>query len=258
MLLATHHSAAPSHTRSLLLLLSPIPTMNDFDGLFSDFGLKPQGKSAPMAPPSKGSSNADPLNFDFGSSRSASTFDDLLAGAGSGSDTHRADSPFDLDSMYGGPPARSTSSPPPVYDKPVYDDDIFDGVPGMKTTSKVRFDDVFATTESGGSAAAFDDIFGGFGKEPKSSGGKRSEKDAKGASDFDDLLAGFGHSRAPSSGRYIYMCVCELVTRVLLQLALPSVVVFMVLTFYLMRKEVVCGCVFSVLYHAQLSERAGI
>ncbi|ESW31865.1 hypothetical protein PHAVU_002G274800 [Phaseolus vulgaris] len=175
--------------------------MNDFDGLFtSDFGLKPQGKSAPMAPPSKGSSNADPLNFDFGSSRSASTFDDLLAGAGS--DTRRADSPFDLDSMYGGPPARSTSSPPPVYDKPVYDDDIFDGVPGMKTTSKVRFDDVFATTESGGSAAAFDDIFGGFGKEPKSSGGKRSEKDAKGASDFDDLLAGFGHSRAPSSGRH--------------------------------------------------------
>ncbi|CAJ1937767.1 unnamed protein product [Sphenostylis stenocarpa] len=174
--------------------------MNDFDGLFTtDFGLKPKGKSAPMAPSSKGSSNAAPLNFDFGS-RSAPNFDDLLASAGS--DTRRTDSPFDLDSMYGGPPARSSSSPPPVYDKPVYDDDIFDGVPGLKSTSKVKFDDVFATTESGGGSAAFDDLLGGFGKEPKSSGGKRSEKDAKGASDFDDLLAGFGHSRSPSSGRH--------------------------------------------------------
>ncbi|XP_014523783.1 auxilin-related protein 2 isoform X1 [Vigna radiata var. radiata] len=174
--------------------------MNDFDGLFtSDFGLKPQGKSAPMAPSSKGSSKGAPLNFDFGS-RSASNFDDLLAGTGS--DTRRADSPFDLDSMYGGPPTRSSSSPPPVYDKPVYDDDIFDGVPGMKSTSRVKFDDVFATTERGGSDAAFDDLLGGFGKEPKSSGGKRSEKDAKGASDFDDLLAGFGHSGTPSTGRH--------------------------------------------------------
>ncbi|XP_027921649.1 auxilin-related protein 2-like [Vigna unguiculata] len=174
--------------------------MNDFDGLFtSDFGLKPQGKSAPMAPSSKGSSKAAPINFDFGS-RSASNFDDLLAGAGS--DTRRADSPFDLDSMYGGPPARSASSPPPVYDKPVYDDDIFDGVPGMKSSSKVKFDNVFATTERGGSDAVFDDLLGGFGKEPKSSGGKRSEKDAKGASDFDDLLAGFGHRGTPSTGRH--------------------------------------------------------
>ncbi|RDX74542.1 Auxilin-related protein 2, partial [Mucuna pruriens] len=192
--------------------------MNDFDGLFtSDFGLKPQGKSAPMAPPSKGSSNAAPLNFDFGSrsarasnsdslfgssappkSRDAAAFDDLLAG----SDSRRADSPFDFDSMYGGPPARSTNSPPPVYDKPVYDDDIFDGVPGLKSTSNAKFDNVFAS-EGGGGAAAFDDLLGGFGKEPKSSGGKKPEKDGKGVSDFDDLLAGFGNSRSSSSsGRH--------------------------------------------------------
>ena len=182
--------------------------MNDFDGLLTtDFGLKPQGKSAPMAPQSKGSSNSASLNLDFGS-RSSSNFDDLLAGAGS--DNRRSDSPFDLDSMYGGPPARSANSPPPpVYDKPVYDDDIFDGVPGLKSTSKVKFDDVFATTaESGGGAAAFDDLLGGFGKESKSSDGKRSEKDGKGVSDLDDLLAGFGHSRSSSGGRYIYASVC--------------------------------------------------
>nr|KYP38410.1 UBA domain-containing protein 7 [Cajanus cajan] len=179
--------------------------MNDFDGLFtSDFGLKPQGKSAPMAPKQSSNAASVPLNFDFGSRSSASRrdakpFDDLLAGAGS--DNRRVGSAFDLDSMYGGPPARSANSPPPpVYDKPVYDDDIFDGVPGLKTTSsKVKFDDFFAaTSEGGGGAAAFDDLLGGFGNEPKSSGGKRSEKDGKGVSDFDDLLAGFGNS----SGRH--------------------------------------------------------
>ncbi|XP_027339781.1 auxilin-related protein 2-like isoform X2 [Abrus precatorius] len=187
--------------------------MNDFDGLFnsSDFGLKPQpqGKSAPMASAPKGSSNfhsGSRSDSVFGSSASgnnqnAAAFDDLLAGAGS--DTRRAGSPFDLDSMYGRPsadfPSRSANSP--VYDKPVYDDDIFDGVPGLKSTSKVNFDDVFvsATSESGsGGAAAFDDLLGGFGKESKSSGKKRSEKDDKGVSDFDDLLAGFGSSRSSS------------------------------------------------------------
>ncbi|KAL2342892.1 hypothetical protein Fmac_004177 [Flemingia macrophylla] len=176
--------------------------MNDFDGLFtSDFGLKPQGKSAPMAPKPSSNASSVPLNFDFGSSaprRDAKAFDDLLAGAGS--DSRRADSPFDFDSMYAGPPARSSNSPPPpVYDKPVYDDDIFDGVPGLNTSSsKVKFDDVFAATSdgagAGAAAAAFDDLLGGFGKEPKSSGGNRSEKDGKGGSDFDDLLAGFGNS----------------------------------------------------------------
>ncbi|KAG5014355.1 hypothetical protein AAZX31_08G002300 [Glycine max] len=195
MLFPSHHHTIPLHPHT------PDPTMNDFDGLFtSDFGLKPQGKSAPMAPQSKGSSNSASLNLDFGS-RSSSNFDDLLAGAGS--DNRRSDSPFDLDSMYGGPPARSTNSPPPpVYDKPVYDDDIFDGVPGLKSTSKVKFDDVFATTTESGRGAAFDDLLGGFGKESKSSDGKRSEKDGKGVSDLDDLLAGFGHSRSSSGGRH--------------------------------------------------------
>lgn len=89
-----------------------------------------------------------------------------------------------------------------MYDKPVYDDDIFDGVPGLKSTSKVEYDDVFAS-EGGGGSDAFGDLLGGFGKEPKSSDRKRSEKDDKGVPDFDDLLAGFGSSTRPSSNRYI-------------------------------------------------------
>ncbi|KAJ1405032.1 Chaperone J-domain superfamily [Sesbania bispinosa] len=181
--------------------------MNDFDGLLaSDFGFKPQGKSAPMAPQPKGSSNlpkTSSLNFDFGSrtsdslfgssnKRDAGAFDDLFTGAGS--KPRGADAPFDLDSMFRGPgggdfPSRSTNSPPPVYDKPVYDDDVFDGVPGLKSSSKVKFDDVFAS--AGTEGGAFDDLLGGLGKESK-----RSEKDDKGVPDFDDLLAGFGSSKA--------------------------------------------------------------
>ena len=186
--------------------------MNDFDGLWpSDFALKPQGKSAPMASSSKASSNnanSTSLNFDFGSStvrhnRDAGSLDDLFTTTGS--KPRGADAPFDLDSMFPGSgrdfASRSgNSSPPPVYDKPVYDDDVFEGVPGLKSTAKVNLDDVFASpkTESG----AFDDLLGGFGKDSKGSGRKGSEKEDKGASDFDDLLPGFGSSRPQSSDRH--------------------------------------------------------
>ncbi|XP_061346827.1 auxilin-related protein 2-like [Gastrolobium bilobum] len=195
--------------------------MNDFDGLLaSDFGFKPQGKSAPMAPPPKGSSN---LKFDFGSrsnslhadsifgssgtrkNHDADGFGDLFAGGGS--ERRGADAPFNLDSAYsradGDFGSRSANSPPPVYDKPVYDDDIFDGVPGLKsTTAKVKYNDVFASSATPeGGVGAFDDLLGGFGRQSKSSGGKRSEKDNKGVPDFDDLLAGFRSSK-PSGDRH--------------------------------------------------------
>jgi hypothetical protein len=200
---------------------SSTTTMNDFDGLLaSDFGLKPQGKSAPMAPQPKSSSNhpnSTSLNFDFGSrsvrtsdslygsstvrhNRDTGSFDDLFT-TSTGSKPRGADAPFDLDSMFpGSGTSRSgNSSPPPVYDKPVYDDDVFDGVPGLKSTGKDNFENVFASpkTESG----AFDDLLGGFGKESKGSSKKGSEKVNKRGSDFDDLLPGFGSSRSPSSDR---------------------------------------------------------
>ncbi|KAE9587350.1 hypothetical protein Lal_00004683 [Lupinus albus] len=92
--------------------------------------------------------------------------------------------------------------------KPVYDDDhdIFHGIPGLKTTTKVTYDDVFASIDSaakgssGGGDGVFDDIFGGFGKSKGSSfGGMRLEKDEKGVGDFDDLIPGFGSSESTSN-----------------------------------------------------------
>ncbi|KAL1301166.1 hypothetical protein HN51_045808 [Arachis hypogaea] len=208
--------------------------MNDFDGLLAtDFGFKPQGKSAPMAA-SKGSSNfataSSSLNFDLGSkpprtsnsfsggtdslfsdhkTQDSGGFGDIFGGSARFADKSdgrgTSDAAFNLDSMFSS--SRSVNLPP-VYDKPVYDDDIFDGVPGLKSTtssSKAAYEDVFAGASggSGSGGSAFDDLLGGFGKaeqDSKSSSGRRLEKEDKGVADFDELLPGFGSSKSSNDG----------------------------------------------------------
>ncbi|KAB2618969.1 auxilin-related protein 2-like [Pyrus ussuriensis x Pyrus communis] len=214
--------------------------MNDFEGLLaSDFGFKPSGKSAPMSA-SSANSSSKPSNFDLGStgtSRSARAsnsfsgsiaddrdsifgsskgqdFGDILGGSArySGKLQSRGeDAAFNFDSMFGGSadsvPKSSSTNSGPVYDKPVYDDDIFVGVPGLKSTAaKVKYEDIFSSVTSPPSkgssrTSGFDDILGGFGKaEPhlKSSGTRGSDKVEKGLPGFDDLLPGFGGGNAPS------------------------------------------------------------
>ncbi|XP_047147952.1 auxilin-related protein 2-like [Vigna umbellata] len=177
--------------------------MNDFDGLLtSDFGFKPQGKSAPMAAPKASSNNSSSLNFDLGSrsarasnslaghdSVNAASFDDLFSGGG------KSDASYDFDSVFrGSADFRSKSVNLPAHDKPVYDkpmhdddDDIFDGVPGLKSSSKFSYGDVLTP-------AAFDDLLGGLGKS------KPSEKKERGVADFDDLIPGFGSSKVSTDG----------------------------------------------------------
>ncbi|KAJ1391505.1 Chaperone J-domain superfamily [Sesbania bispinosa] len=140
---------------------------------------------------SKGSSNfnnTSSLNFDLGS-RSTSSSNQHSSAAGF-DDLFGASSPFNSSSTDFA--ASKSVNLPPVYDKPIYDDDIFDGVPGLKSSSssKVPYDDVFASPA--GNAAAFDDLLGGFNQS------KRSEKDDKGVADFDDLIPGFGSSKHSS------------------------------------------------------------
>ncbi|XP_047147951.1 auxilin-related protein 2-like [Vigna umbellata] len=177
--------------------------MNDFDGLLtSDFGFKPQGKSAPMAAPKASSNNSSSLNFDLGSrsarasnslaghdSVNAASFDDLFSGGG------KSDASYDFDSVFRGSAdfrSKSVNLPAhdkPVYDKPMHDDDedIFDGVPGLKSSSKFSYGDVLTP-------AAFDDLLGGLGKS------KPSEKKERGVADFDDLIPGFGSSKVSTDG----------------------------------------------------------
>ncbi|MQL92975.1 hypothetical protein Taro_025620 [Colocasia esculenta] len=169
--------------------------MDEFPGLLSrDFGLRPQGKAAPMSA-SKSSDFGSASGF--GSTGGGMGFPADLLGGGRRDDGDdiffggggaRAQPPkyvsasagFASDPFFSMGAAKTESSPSvdagfsasmPVYDKPVYDDDdgdIFSGVPGMKKSSSA-------------SAAARKDVFSPPAYE-------------------DDLLASLGGSRPASRG----------------------------------------------------------
>ncbi|RZC17582.1 Auxilin-related protein 2 isoform A [Glycine soja] len=173
--------------------------MNDFDGLLAtDFGFKPQGKSAPMAASKVSSNNkTSSLNFDLGSrsTRTSNSSVNAAAAAASFDDLFGDSSVFRASADFRSKSVNVPVHDGPVFDKPVYDDDddIFDGVPGLKSSSKVSYDDVFAPGGSAAAAAAFDDLLGRLGK---------SEKVEKGAADFDDLIPGFRSSKASTDGLF--------------------------------------------------------
>ncbi|GJM95485.1 hypothetical protein PR202_ga12225 [Eleusine coracana subsp. coracana] len=185
--------------------------MDDFQGLLArDFGLRPQGKAAPMAAArssaSSGSARPNPRSTPApAAAPSAPSYDDLFGSAAASAPPKSGPSPSaSLDSIFdsfkepsaAGPPPKPKHSSMPVYDKPVYDDDIFDGVPGVKSSS-ARYDDVFA-----GSSAAppvYDDLLAGLGKKSEAREGsaveeKRRREPASASTGFDDLIPGFGGS----------------------------------------------------------------
>ncbi|VYS62455.1 unnamed protein product [Arabidopsis thaliana] len=209
--------------------------MDDFTGLLArDFGLKPQGKSAPMA--SQSNSSAADFNT-FASSYSFATaagkksdslpvfddpgrdgddllFKDVFSGPpppkyGSSSGDSRSPSApaFDYDAMFKEPKSKSASSMP-VYDKPVYDDeDVFESIPELKIPStssqSARFENVFSSISSSPTkhrkqnSSPFDDLMGNnLGKK-----GADSDREEKGSSIFDDLIPGFGRTSSPPSKR---------------------------------------------------------
>lgn len=125
-------------------------------------------------------------------------------------------------------PILDTFSKGPVFDTPVYDDDIFEGIPGVRSSSNVKFDDVFASVPSDrthvapppayddllgslGSGSArvdrspvaspppYDDLLGGFASGLRKDGQDQGSVKTKGPdlSGFDDLLPGFGSSAPP-------------------------------------------------------------
>ncbi|KAJ9169882.1 hypothetical protein P3X46_018030 [Hevea brasiliensis] len=224
--------------------------MDDFPGLLArDFGFKPQGKSAPMAPSRNTNTNTNTfssVNFGLGSSasahsrsssasnKSAPIFDDhdhdrdvsdgLLfndvfggppkyaesRGGGAGGGINSSSSAFDYDSIFKDQNAKSSSLP--VFDKPVYDDDIFDGLPGLKSSSvgpqSAKFDDAFTSIGTASSpkrraqnnSSPFDDLLENLGKKETESRRETAKADKDSAA-FDDLLPGFGRSSSPSIPR---------------------------------------------------------
>ncbi|VAI28559.1 unnamed protein product [Triticum turgidum subsp. durum] len=179
--------------------------MDDFQGILArDFGLRPKGKAAPMS----AARAAAPSGSAWDSTRSAAaaapsapSYDDLF-GAPSSAPPPKPTQPTSIDSMFDSFAEPSASAAPPkpkhssmpVFDKPVYDDDIFDGVPGVKSSS-VRYDDVFAGNHA--PAPADDDLLAGFGTKsvarevPED---KWKPGPAAASAGFDDLFAGIGRS----------------------------------------------------------------
>lgn len=223
--------------------------MDDFPGILArDFGYKPQGKSAPMAPPrnTNTTTSFSSVNFGLGSgaapvhsrsssasSKSAPIFDDhdrspsdgLLfndvfggppkyaesrGGGGGGGGTNSSSSAFDYDSIFKDQNAKSASLP--VFDKPVYDDDMFDGLSGLKSAStgpqSAKFDDVLASIGTSSSpkhraqnnSLPLDDLLGNLGKKETESR-RETAKAENDSAMFDDLLPGFGRSSSPNISR---------------------------------------------------------
>lgn len=90
-----------------------------------------------------------------------------------------------------------------MFDKPVYDDDLFNGVPGMKSSS-VKYDDVFnsmSDLSNHVSSPPYDDLLENLGKampKSKAAGDKRSgEQEDQDLSGFEELIPGFGGSSPP-------------------------------------------------------------
>lgn len=190
--------------------------------LARDFGLGTRGKSNPMrSAPADRRSNDDSL------------FSDVFGGQpkhapssnSSSNNKHWPVSDFDYDSIFkssAGSEQKSSSSGSnipsslPVYDKPVYDEDIFDGLPGLKSksaASTVKFDDdVFATISSPqtsktrNQSSDIDDFLGNLRMNEKvgENNMSHSAKSNPSPKGFDDLLAGFGSVSSAASNRYYF------------------------------------------------------
>ncbi|KAJ6334294.1 hypothetical protein OIU78_011232 [Salix suchowensis] len=123
---------------------------------------------------------------------------------------------FDHDSIFKEQNSKSASLP--IFDKPVYDDDIFDGLPGLKSSSSdggsasaPKFDDAFRSVSSPPKqqqhgrpvrdSSPFDDLLGNLGKKETESKRERGRVDKDSAA-FDDLLPGFGRPSSPAVNRY--------------------------------------------------------
>ncbi|KAI3829900.1 hypothetical protein L1987_04031 [Smallanthus sonchifolius] len=165
--------------------------MDEFGMFAKDFGFRPQGKSAPMKP-SGGDRRRRPAS-------SSTTFD---------YDSFFKDSVSANNNETKSKPKSSNS---PVYDKPLYDDDAFDGLPGINSKSvsssaSTRYEDnVFASmttspSKQGQQSDQFDDLLGNLGRTEKAEPARhRSDKSSKG---LDDLIPGFGSSSPASSSRW--------------------------------------------------------
>ncbi|KAJ8559416.1 hypothetical protein K7X08_003474 [Anisodus acutangulus] len=175
--------------------------MDDLDVLARDFGFRPAGKSAPMR--SDGGDQRRSSSVRSSSSASSPLYDDDVFGGPSkytkpsnNNNNNKSSSMNDInyDSIFKDSNSHNNNnnktSYVPVYDKPVYDDDIFDGLPGLKSKSpsqpKIKDEH-------------FGDLLGNLRSNEKVTEPKSSTSSS--VREFDDLLAGFGSNTSTTNKR---------------------------------------------------------
>ncbi|KAB5569589.1 hypothetical protein DKX38_003382 [Salix brachista] len=181
----------------------------------SNFNL---GSGGPVHTRSSSSNKTAPL-FDNHAGTDGLLFNDVFGGPpqysvsrGGASTTALS---FDHDSIFKEQNSKSASLP--IFDKPVYDDDIFDGLPGLKSSSSgggsasaPKFDDAFRSVSSPPKqqqhgrpvrdSSPFDDLLRNLDKKETESKRERGRVD-KDSVAFDDLLPGFGRLSSPTVNR---------------------------------------------------------
>ncbi|XP_023760052.1 auxilin-related protein 2 isoform X1 [Lactuca sativa] len=184
--------------------------MDDFGMLARDLGFRPQGKSTPMKPSS--SATATEENH---------IFSDVFGGPPKHTNSSKSTSAmtdFDYDVIFKNSAptnneeakSKATSVKLPVYDKPAYDNDIFDGLSGLKSKSmsssaSPRYEEnIFASMSTSPSkrnqqSDHFDDLKGNPSRAQKVAPTKQNR--SKSPSGFDDLIPGFGSGRPATSNR---------------------------------------------------------
>ncbi|XP_014758527.1 auxilin-related protein 1 isoform X2 [Brachypodium distachyon] len=198
--------------------------MDGIEGLLaSNFGVRPQGKAAPMAAAASssrgGSSSGSAWPNPRSTPASAPSYDDLFgAPVPVPAPASAAASSPSLDSLFDSfkPPAPSSSSAAAARSKPAFDDDdIFSAVPGLRPTNSASsatrydgddvfgagtagpvYDDVFVSSNprSAPQHSSYDDLLGGLAGRPRA-----EERKGSVAVEDDDLLGGFGMMPPPAS-----------------------------------------------------------
>lgn len=191
--------------------------MDDFGMLARDFGFRPQGKSAPMR-----SDGTRPPSSSATVTEDNQILSDVFGGPPKHTNNSKSTSAmtdFDYDVIFKNSASmnndeaksKATFVNLPVYDKPVYDVDIFDELPGLKSKSmsssaSSRYkENTFASMTTSPPkrnqrSDNLDDLMGNLSRAQKVESTKQNR--SKSPSGFDDLISGFGSGRPATSNSH--------------------------------------------------------
>jgi hypothetical protein len=175
--------------------------MDEFGVLTERFGLKPQGKSAPMAS-TKRSSTPKTVGSPQNGSRSPqhSTFDfdyGVFATANNKTQTS-GDFSDGIDQIFGA----GTGIPKSNLSDPIFGGGFNQSVSTSKS-SHVYVDDIFGGVNEKTVGDGIDDLLGKIGGLHATNGKSSMQK----SPDFDDLMAGFGGNSSVSNNGYVWIFV---------------------------------------------------